>query len=143
AELVELVQIPEANIIKLPNISASIPQLKSTIKELQDKGFKLPDYPDEPQSEDEKAIKNTYDKVKGSAVNPVIRQGNSDRRAPKAVKNFAQKHPYKVKEWAKDSKTAVATMQEGDFRHNEKSVTVEAGRSEEHTSELQSRFDLV
>ena len=127
AELGELVQKPEANIIKLPNISASIPQLKRTIKELQDKGFKLPDYPDDPQSEDEKAIKTTYDKVKGSAVNPVIRQGNSDRRAPKAVKNFAQKHPYKVKEWAKDSKTAVATMQEGDFRHNEKSVTVEAG----------------
>ncbi len=125
SELGKLVQQPEANVIKLPNISASIPQLKRAIKELQQKGYALPDYPDEPQNAEEKATKAKYDSVKGSAVNPVLRQGNSDRRAPKAVKNFAQKHPYKVKEWDKNSKTAVATMTEGDFRHNEKSVTVE------------------
>ncbi len=124
SELGELVQRPDANVIKLPNISASVPQLKRAIAELQKKGYKLPDYPDEPQTKEEKEIKKKYDSVKGSAVNPVIRQGNSDRRAPKAVKNFAQKHPYKVKEWAADSKTAVATMEAGDFRHNEKSVTV-------------------
>lgn len=124
AELGELVMKPEANVIKLPNISASIPQLKATIKELQANGYKLPDYPDEPKTEGEKAVKVKYDKIKGSAVNPVIRQGNSDRRAPKAVKKFAQKNPYKVKEWPKDSKTSVATMTEGDFRHNEVSYTM-------------------
>ncbi len=125
AELGELVKQPEANVIKLPNISASIPQLKRAIEELRKKGYPLPDYPDEPQSEKEKVIKKRYDSVKGSAVNPVLRQGNSDRRAPRAVKNFAQKHPYKVKAWDKSSKTAVATMAEGDFRHNEKSVTMD------------------
>ena len=122
--LEQLAKKPEANIIKLPNISASIPQLKAAIKELQSKGYDLPDYPDDPQNEDEKKIKNTYDKVKGSAVNPVLREGNSDRRAPKAVKEFARKHPHSMGEWSSDSKTHVATMQSGDFRANEKSVTI-------------------
>src|SRR6056297_1279150 len=120
----ELAKTPEANIIKLPNISASIPQLKEAIEELQAKGYKLPDYPDEPKSDEEKAIKTKYDKVKGSAVNPVLREGNSDRRAPKAVKNYAKAHPHSMGEWSSDSKTHVATMQSGDFRANEKSVTV-------------------
>lgn len=120
----ELVKKPEANIIKLPNISASIPQLKAAIKELQSKGYKLPDYPDDPKTDVEKDIKNRYDKIKGSAVNPVLREGNSDRRAPKAVKNFAKKHPHKMGAWSKDSKTHVATMSSGDFAHNEKSITL-------------------
>ena len=124
AELGELAKKPEANIIKLPNISASIPQLKAAIKELQEKGYALPDYPDEPKNEEEKQAKAKYDKVKGSAVNPVLREGNSDRRAPKAVKNFARKHPHKMGEWSSDSKSHVATMQEGDFKANEKSVTL-------------------
>ncbi|WP_373058663.1 NADP-dependent isocitrate dehydrogenase [Zunongwangia sp. H14] len=124
AELGELAKKPEANIIKLPNISASIPQLKAAIKELQEKGFAIPDYPDEAASDKEKEIKAKYDKVKGSAVNPVLREGNSDRRAPKAVKNFARKNPHSMGEWSSDSKTHVATMDSGDFRHTEKSVTV-------------------
>ncbi|MFD1096567.1 NADP-dependent isocitrate dehydrogenase [Salegentibacter chungangensis] len=124
AELGELAKKPEANIIKLPNISASIPQLKAAIKELQGKGYNLPDYPDEPKTEEEKEFKAKYDKVKGSAVNPVLREGNSDRRAPKAVKNFAKKHPHKMGEWSKDSKSHVATMDHGDFRSNEKSLTL-------------------
>ncbi|MBB4117766.1 isocitrate dehydrogenase [Mesonia hippocampi] len=123
AELGELVKKPEANIIKLPNISASIPQLKTAIEELQNKGYKLPNYPDEPQTDDEKLIKAKYDKVKGSAVNPVLREGNSDRRAPKAVKNYAKNNPHRMGEWKKDSKTHVATMTSGDFRANEKSIT--------------------
>ncbi len=128
SELGELVQQPEANVIKLPNISASTPQLQAAIKELQKNGFDIPDYPAEPKNEEEEALKKKYDVAKGSAVNPVIRQGNSDRRAPKAVKNFAQKNPYKVKPWPQDSKTEVATMPNGDFHHNEKSVTMtEAG----------------
>ena len=121
----ELVKKPEANIIKLPNISASIPQLTAAIKELQAKGYKIPDYPDEPQNEKEKEIQSRYDKVKGSAVNPVLREGNSDRRAPKAVKNYAKKNPHSMGEWSKDSKTHIATMNGGDFRANEKSVTIE------------------
>ncbi|WP_242158785.1 NADP-dependent isocitrate dehydrogenase [Aestuariivivens sediminis] len=120
----ELATKPEANIIKLPNISASIPQLKSAIKELQDKGFAIPDYPDSPRSDAEKEIKTRYDKVKGSAVNPVLREGNSDRRAPKAVKNYARKNPHSMGAWSRDSKTHVATMAQGDFAHNEKSITV-------------------
>jgi isocitrate dehydrogenase len=124
AELGELAKKSEANIIKLPNISASIPQLKAAIKELQEKGFDIPNYPDEPSSEEEKKIRANYDKVKGSAVNPVLREGNSDRRAPKAVKNFAKKNPHKMGEWSADSKTHVATMDSGDFRHTEKSVTI-------------------
>ena len=120
----ELAKTPEANIIKLPNISASIPQLKEAIEELQAKGYKLPDYPDEPKSDEEKAIKTKYDKVKGSAVNPVLREGNSDRRAPKAVKNYAKAHPHTMGEWSPDSKTHVATMSHGDFKANEKSLTL-------------------
>ncbi|UAB84482.1 NADP-dependent isocitrate dehydrogenase [Zunongwangia sp. SCSIO 43204] len=124
AELGELAKKPEANIIKLPNISASIPQLKAAIKELQEKGYKLPEYPDEPATKEEKEIRAKYDKVKGSAVNPVLREGNSDRRAPKAVKNFAKKNPHSMGEWSSDSKSHVATMDSGDFCHNEKSVTL-------------------
>ncbi|MDH7914072.1 NADP-dependent isocitrate dehydrogenase [Winogradskyella sp. SYSU M77433] len=124
AELGELAKKPEANIIKLPNISASIPQLTDAIKELQAKGYNLPNYPDEPKTEEEKEIKSRYDKVKGSAVNPVLREGNSDRRAPKAVKNFAKKNPHSMGSWSADSKTHVATMTDGDFAHNEKSVTI-------------------
>ena len=124
AELGKLVTKPEANIIKLPNISASIPQLKAAISELQSKGFGIPSYPDTPQNEDEKAVKTRYDKIKGSAVNPVLREGNSDRRAPKAVKNYAKKNPHSMGPWTADSKTHVATMTAGDFAHNEKSITV-------------------
>lgn len=127
-ELGELAKTPEANIIKLPNISASIPQLTAAIKELQAQGYALPDYPEEPKSEDEKKIKTKYDKIKGSAVNPVLREGNSDRRAPQAVKNYAKKNPHSMGAWSKDSKSHVATMDQGDFCHNEKSVTLsEAG----------------
>lgn len=122
-ELGEMVLHPEANIIKLPNISASVPQLKETIAELQAKGYELPDYPENPATDDEKQIRARYDKVKGSAVNPVLREGNSDRRAPKAVKNYAKMHPHSMGEWSKDSKSHVATMSSGDFRNNEKSVT--------------------
>lgn len=129
AELGDLAKTPEANIIKLPNISASIPQLKAAIAELQKKGYALPDYPDEPKTEEEKAAKATYDKVKGSAVNPVLREGNSDRRAPKAVKNYAKKHPHSMGEWKSDSKTHVATMGKDDFYSNEKSVTLSENTS--------------
>lgn len=122
-ELGELVTKPEANIIKLPNISASEPQLEAAIKELQEKGFNLPDYPSEPKSDSEKNIKQKYDKVKGSAVNPVLREGNSDRRAPKAVKNYAKENPHSMGKWESSSKTHVATMSSGDFFHNEKSLT--------------------
>jgi len=124
AELGKLVKQPEANIIKLPNISASIPQLKAAIAELQAKGYKLPNYPDDPASDEEKSIKTRYDKIKGSAVNPVLREGNSDRRAPKAVKNYAKKNPHSMGAWTSSSKSHVATMSEGDFAHNEKSVTI-------------------
>jgi len=124
AELGELVKKPDTNIIKLPNISASIPQLKEAIKELQSKGYMLPDYPDDPKDDEEKAVKTAYDKVKGSAVNPVLREGNSDRRAPKAIKNYARKNPHSMGAWSKDSKTHVATMTKGDFAHNEKSITL-------------------
>jgi isocitrate dehydrogenase len=128
-ELGELVKKPEANIIKLPNISASIPQLVHAIEELQAKGYKLPDYPDEPKNDIEKEVKLRYDKIKGSAVNPVLREGNSDRRAPKAVKNYARKNPHSMGSWSPDSKTHVATMSKGDFAHNEKSVTLEEATS--------------
>jgi isocitrate dehydrogenase len=129
AELGELVLLPEANIIKLPNISASVPQLKDAIEELQSKGFNVPDYPDEPESAEAKAIKNRYAKVLGSAVNPVLREGNSDRRAPKAVKQYAKKNPHSMGAWLPDSQTHVATMSEGDFRSNEKSTTIEKAGS--------------
>ncbi|MDH2413663.1 NADP-dependent isocitrate dehydrogenase [Nocardioides sp. CER19] len=125
-ELGELAKTPDANIIKLPNISASIPQLKAAIKELQAQGHAVPDYPDDPQTPAEKEIRAKFDKVKGSAVNPVLREGNSDRRAPLSVKNYAKAHPHRNKPFADGSKTAVATMGEHDFRSNEKSVTVAA-----------------
>ncbi len=123
-ELGEMAKNPDANIIKLPNISASIPQLKEAIEELQAKGYALPNYPDEPANDAEKEIKSRYDKIKGSAVNPVLREGNSDRRAPRAIKNYAKKNPHSMGTWSSDSKTHVATMSSGDFRSNEKSVTL-------------------
>ncbi len=123
-ELGELAKTPEANIIKLPNISASVPQLNEAIKELQNKGYTIPDYPEEPQNDKEKDIKSRYDKIKGSAVNPVLREGNSDRRAPRAVKNYAKKHPHSMGAWSKESKSHVSTMNHGDFFHNEKSTTI-------------------
>ncbi len=124
AELGELVKTDDANVIKLPNISASVPQLKAAIAELQAGGYALPAYPDEPKTAEEKDARARYDKVKGSAVNPVLREGNSDRRAPKAVKNFAQKHPHSMGAWSADSKTNVATMAADAFFHNEKSVVI-------------------
>lgn len=125
-ELGDLAKTPEANIIKLPNISASIPQLKAAIKELQDAGYALPNYPEEPADDKEKEIKGRYDKIKGSAVNPVLREGNSDRRAPQAVKEYVKKNPHSMGAWTSDSKSHVAHMTAGDFRSNEKSTTVEA-----------------
>ena len=124
AQLGELVTKPEANVIKLPNISASMPQLNAAIAELQAKGFAVPAYPTNPQNDEEREIQARYDRIKGSAVNPVLREGNSDRRAPKAVKNFAKKYPHSMGAWTVDSKSHVATMQSGDFFHNEQSVTV-------------------
>ena len=126
AELGELTMSPEANIIKLPNISASLVQLKKAIAELQSKGFDIPNYPDNPTTDDEREIQERYKTVTGSAVNPVLRQGNSDRRAPEAVKNYTRKHPHTMGEWSKDSKTNVATMDDNDFRHNEKSVIMDS-----------------
>jgi isocitrate dehydrogenase len=124
AELGGLAKTPEANIIKLPNISASVPQMQAAIKELQSQGYKLPDYPEDPKNDKEKEIKARYDKIKGSAVNPVLREGNSDRRAPLSVKQYARKHPHKMGPWTPDSKTHVVYMTQGDFRSNEKSVTL-------------------
>ena len=125
-ELGELAKTPEANIIKLPNISASVPQLKAAIKELQEQGYDLPEYVDSPQTDEEKDARKRYDVVKGSAVNPVLREGNSDRRAPEAVKNFVKKNPHRMGEWSADSRTNVATMDADDFRHNEQSVILPA-----------------
>ncbi|MFG2337781.1 NADP-dependent isocitrate dehydrogenase [Streptomyces yangpuensis] len=128
AELGELAKTPEANIIKLPNISASIPQLKAAVAELQAQGYALPDYPDDPKTDEERDIRARYDKVKGSAVNPVLREGNSDRRAPGSVKNYAKTHPHRMGAWTSESKTNVATMGENDFRSTEKSAVIaEAG----------------
>ena len=124
AELGELAKTPAANIIKLPNISASIPQLKAAVAELQAKGYALPDYPEEPSTDEERDIKARYDKVKGSAVNPVLREGNSDRRAPAAVKAYARANPHRMGAWTADSQAHVATMSSGDFRSNEQSRTV-------------------
>jgi isocitrate dehydrogenase len=126
AAMGELVTKPEANIVKLPNISASMPQLNDVIKELQDKGYAIPDYPFDPKNAADEEIKNRYDKIKGSAVNPVLREGNSDRRAPKAVKNYAKANPHSMGAWSADSKTHIATMTAGDFKANEKSVTIPA-----------------
>jgi isocitrate dehydrogenase len=124
AELGALAKTPEANIIKLPNVSASIPQLQAAVKELQSQGYKLPDYPENPKTDAEKEIRARYDKIKGSAVNPVLREGNSDRRAPLSVKQHTRKHPHKMGAWSPDSKTHVAHMTGGDFYSNEKSVTL-------------------
>ena len=125
AELGQLTQLPETNIIKLPNISASVPQLLAAIKELQAKGYELPDYPSDPKTDEEKAIKQRYAKCLGSAVNPVLREGNSDRRAPNAVKEYVKKHPHSMGEWSQASRTHVATMKHGDFYHGEKSMTLD------------------
>ncbi|MGF0175443.1 NADP-dependent isocitrate dehydrogenase [Streptomyces sp. Marseille-Q5077] len=137
AELGELAKTPAANIIKLPNISASIPQLKAAIAELQGQGYALPNYPDDPKTDEEREIQARYDKVKGSAVNPVLREGNSDRRAPASVKNYAKAHPHRMGAWTAESKTNVATMGQNDFRSTEKSVVIsEAGALRiEHVAE--------
>ena len=126
AELGALAKLPEANIIKLPNVSASLPQLKAAVKELQEQGYDLPDYPENPQTDEEKDVRARYDRVKGSAVNPVLRQGNSDRRAPASVKNYAKAYPHRMGAWSHGSKTNVATMGEHDFKSNEKSVVIPA-----------------
>ncbi|ANW65013.1 isocitrate dehydrogenase, NADP-dependent [Mycobacterium sp. djl-10] len=143
AELGELTQLPETNIIKLPNISASVPQLLAAIKELKAKGYDLPDYPGEPKNDEEKAIKEKYSKVLGSAVNPVLRQGNSDRRAPNAVKEYARKHPHSMGEWSQASRTHVATMKGGDFYHGEKSMTIDSDRTVKMVLETASGQTLV
>ncbi len=150
AELGEIAKTPEANIVKLPNISASLPQLKAAIKELQSQGYPLPDYPDDPKNEQEQNIRTKYDKVKGSAVNPVLREGNSDRRAPQAVKQFARNNPHSMGKWESSSKTHVSSMEEGDFYGSEKSLTIQEATSVkiEWTSEdgtkkvLKEKLDL-
>ena len=129
AELGALAKVPEANIIKLPNISASMPQLRAVIKELQEQGYPLPEYPSEPSNDEEKDIKARYDKVKGSAVNPVLREGNSDRRAPKAVKEYARKYPHSMGEWSQASRSHVSHMHKGDFYDGEKSITLDRARN--------------
>ncbi len=151
AELGELAKKPEANIIKLPNISASVPQLKAAIAELKGQGYDLPDYPDDPQTDADKDVRARYDKVKGSAVNPVLREGNSDRRAPLSVKNYARKHPHSMGAWSSDSKTDVATMGADDFRSNEKSVVIDADTTvtiqhvdaDGATTELKASFPVL
>ncbi len=125
AELGDLATTPEANIIKLPNISASVPQLKAAISELQEAGYDIPGYPDEPGDDEQREIRARYDRVKGSAVNPVLREGNSDRRAPASVKAYARSHPHSMGDWSPQSKSHVATMSDGDFRSTERSMTVE------------------
>ncbi len=150
-ELGALAKTPEANIIKLPNISASIPQLKEAITELQSQGYGIPSYPDEPKNDQDKEIKSRYDKIKGSAVNPVLREGNSDRRAPKAIKNYAKKNPHSMGAWSADSKTHVATMDHGDFKSNEKSLTfaqptavkVELVKADGSTSILKDKISIL
>src|SRR5207248_4764511 len=129
AELGALATTPEANIIKLPNISAAIPQLKAAIAELQAKGYALPDYPDDPKDDAERDIRTRYDKIKGSAVNPVLREGNSDRRAPASVKRYARSHPHSMGKWTEESRTNVAHMTAGDFRSSEKSVVMQSDAS--------------
>ena len=128
-ELGRLTQDPETNIIKLPNISASVPQLTAAIKELQEKGYAVPDYPAQPKNDEEKELKERYGKVLGSAVNPVLREGNSDRRAPNAVKEYARRHPHSMAEFSRASRTHVATMKHGDFYHGEKSMTLDRARN--------------
>src|SRR5579875_2748527 len=126
AELGELAKTDQANIIKLPNISASVPQLKAAIKELQEAGYDIPPYPESPSDDEQREIRARYDRVKGSAVNPVLRQGNSDRRAPASVKQYARNHPHSMGEWSSQCTSHVATMADGDFRSTEKSVTIES-----------------
>ena len=128
-ELGRLTQLPDTNIIKLPNISASVPQLVAAVKELQEKGYAIPDYPGDPKTDEEKAIRDRYSKILGSAVNPVLREGNSDRRAPKAVKEYARKHPHSMGKWSQASRTHVATMKTGDFYHGEESMTLDKARN--------------
>ncbi|MDT5224443.1 MAG: isocitrate dehydrogenase, partial [Mycobacterium sp.] len=142
-ELGKLTQDPETNIIKLPNISASVPQLTSAIKELQSKGYKIPDFPGNPKTDEEKEIRKRYGNVLGSAVNPVLREGNSDRRAPKAVKEYARKHPHSMAEWSMASRTHVATMKHGDFYHGEKSMTVDGARDVKMELETKSGETVV
>ncbi|WP_428647625.1 NADP-dependent isocitrate dehydrogenase, partial [Roseibium sp.] len=143
AELGQLVKQPDANVIKLPNISASQPQLNAAIKELQAQGYKLPDYPSDPATDEEKTVKAKYDAIKGSAVNPVLREGNSDRRAPKAVKEYAKKNPHRMGEWLPSSKTHVATMGANDFSSNEKSVTVPAASAGKASIEFVAKDGTV
>ncbi|CAN5461053.1 NADP-dependent isocitrate dehydrogenase [soil metagenome] len=143
AELGRLTQLPETNIIKLPNISASVPQLIATVKELQEKGYALPDYPRDPRTDEEKALRDRYAKCLGSSVNPVLREGNSDRRAPKAVKEYARKHPHSMGEWSQASRTHVATMKHGDFYHGEKSMTLDRDRKVKMVLETTSGETLV
>ncbi len=143
ARLGELTHLPDTNIIKLPNISASVPQLLAAIKELKAKGYDLPDYPGEPKNDEEKAIKERYAKVLGSAVNPVLREGNSDRRAPKAVKEYARKHPHSMGKWSQASRTHVATMKGGDFYHGEKSMTLDKARKVKMVLETKSGETIV
>ena len=142
-ELGKLTQDPSTNIIKLPNISASVPQLKAAVKELRDKGYDIPDYPEDPKNDDEKAIKDRYAKILGSAVNPVLREGNSDRRAPNAVKEYAKKHPHSMGEWSQASRTHVATMKHGDFYHGEKSMTLDRDRKVKMVLETAGGQNLV
>ncbi len=132
AELGDLAGRPEANIIKLPNISASVPQLKAAVAELREQGYALPEYPDDPKTDEEREIRARYDKVKGSAVNPVLREGNSDRRAPASVKNYAKTHPHRMGRWSPDSQTNVVTMGVDDFRSTEKSARPHRGRHPAH-----------
>ncbi|GAB6059042.1 NADP-dependent isocitrate dehydrogenase [Desulfonatronum parangueonense] len=143
AELGELVRQPEANVIKLPNISASIPQLKAAIKELQGQGYDLPDYPEAPKNDEEQRIKSVYDSVKGSAVNPVLREGNSDRRAPESVKNYARKHPHSMGEWSRNSRSHVASMKDGDLRSSERSITIAEAVAGKARIEYQGRDQEV
>src|SRR6478736_2170729 len=143
ATLGALTHDPATNIIKLPNISASVPQLLAAIKELKAKGYDLPDYPGEPKNDDEKKIKERYAKILGSAVNPVLREGNSDRRAPKAVKEYARKHPHSMGAWSQASRTHVATMRTGDFYHGEKSLTLDKARRVKMVLETASGETIV
>jgi isocitrate dehydrogenase len=143
AELGALTQLPDTNIIKLPNVSASVPQLLAAIKELQGKGYALPDYPGEPKTDEEREIKQRYGKCLGSAVNPVLREGNSDRRAPKAVKEYARKHPHSMGDWSQASRTHVATMKHGDFYHGEKSLTLDRARKVKMVLETTSGETIV
>src|SRR5271167_1747502 len=142
-ELGRLTKLADTNIIKLPNISASVPQLVAAVKELQGKGFKIPDYPQSAKTDEDKEIRDRYAKCLGSAVNPVLREGNSDRRAPKAVKEYARKHPHSMADWSQASRTHVATMRHGDFYHGEKSLTLDRARNVKMELETKSGTTIV